>query len=45
MANRECAVPCVNPKHQGEQQIKSEKDQIKVKIDRLRTKKSIKGQK
>ena len=44
LANKTCVVPCINPKHQGERQIKSEKDQIKVKTDRLGIKKSIKGQ-
>ena len=36
-------VPCIDPKHKGERQIKLEKDQIKAKTDRLRVKKSIKG--
>ena len=43
LANCIRAVPCINPKHKGERHIKSEKDQIKVKNDRLRIKKSIKG--
>ena len=44
LANYIRAVPCIIPKHKGEPQIMSEKDQIKVKTDRLRIKKSIKGQ-
>ena len=36
-------VPCINPKHKGEKQIKLEKDQIKEKFDGLTVKKSIKG--
>ena len=43
LANCISTIPCINTKHQGELQIKSEKDQIKVKTDRLRIKKSIKG--
>jgi len=37
LANSIRAVPCINPKHKGERQIK-------VKNDRLRVKKSIRGQ-
>ena len=43
LANKTCVVPYINKKHKGERQIKSEIDQIKVKNDRLRIKKSIKG--
>ena len=44
LANITCVVPYINPKHQGERQIKSEKDQIKAKTNILRIKRSIKGQ-
>ena len=43
LAKGTCAVPCIDPKHKGEQQIKLEKDQIKEKFDGLIVKKSIKG--
>ena len=36
-------VPCIDPKHKGEQQIKLEKYHIKVKIDGLTVKRSIKS--
>ena len=36
-------VPCIDPKHKGERQIKFEKDHIKEKFDGLTVKKSIKG--
>ena len=44
LANYIRAVPYINPKHKGEWHIKLEKDHIEVKTDRLRVKKSIRGQ-
>ena len=43
LSNSIRVVPCIDPKHKGEQQIKLEKYQIKEKFDGLTVKKSIKG--
>ena len=43
LANNIRVVPCIDPKHKGERQIKLDKYQIKVKFDGLTVKKSIKG--
>ena len=43
LTNNIRAAPYIDPKHKGERHIKLEKDRIKVKIDGLRVKKSIKS--
>ena len=45
LANSIRAVPCIDPKHKGERQIKLEEDHIKVKTDRLRVNKKHKKSK